>query len=290
MKVLVVAPASCCGSLSVTVSLCSVNDKQCRVLWRVFRDWRSWPCCPFSFQIQWTKLKTSPICLVKNSSISVPLQNSSTLSFPCVLIQNKQTVAWLQQRPFTDILLLYFTIGCLSTVNIRPSLCTLSQWFDVYWFPPLCSSWIRSRWRWGRVKSLAPPTAPLLSLLPQARGQSAYPPMNPEPHHMSCITVDWSALAHLCVLPSQRVRLRWEGGGGHVGQNQLHHHQGAGSGLPRLLRALAASRQQPQPQVAAQWPPLYPCHRPKERRGTLSFTHYIPSSTIENTCAMLGLY
>eukprot|EP00064_Thunnus_orientalis_P009020 superscaffoldBa00001115_g9043 len=40
----------------------AVNDKQCRVLWQVFAT-DSVDLAVLSFQIQWTKLKTSPICL-----------------------------------------------------------------------------------------------------------------------------------------------------------------------------------------------------------------------------------
>lgn len=69
----------------------------------------------------------------------------------------------------------------------------------------------------------------------------------------------------------QRVRLCGEGGGGHVCQDQLHHHQGAGSGLPCIFRALAATRQQSEPQMATQRPPVHPRHRPKERRGCHPF-------------------
>lgn len=83
------------------------------------------------------------------------------------------------------------------------------------------------------------------------------------------------ALAHVYIVFLQRVRLCRESGGGHVCQDQLHYHQGAGSCLPRLLRALAAARQQPQPQMAAQRPSLHPRHRPKERRGAVQRT-FIP--------------
>lgn len=65
----------------------------------------------------------------------------------------------------------------------------------------------------------------------------------------------------------QRVRLCGEGGGGHVRQDQLHHHQGAGTGLPRVIRALAAARKQSEPQMATKRPQIHPRHRPKERRG-----------------------
>lgn len=78
--------------------------------------------------------------------------------------------------------------------------------------------------------------------------------------------------AHVDILYIQRVRLCREGGGGDVCSDQFYHHQGAGSCLPRLLRTLATTRQQPQPRMEAQRPPLHPHHRSKERRGNMHST------------------